>query len=347
MKRILIFLMLGLCMSFSYGQNDYSAADDADRISITPYIAENLNFNSEVKSQLMNKINRMLTENGSAGIQNGRFILTANIDVVSEDIVTTITTLYQYELRVNFYVGDGIDGILFSSASQKVKGLGETKADAYIKALKSVKPGNTAFRTMVEQGKQRILEYYNAQCDFIIREAKTYASNQEYEAAISKLVSVPVVCSDCYTRCMDEAKIVFQAKIDKEGESLYAQASAAWSASQNQDGAMQAGRLVGEINPESKAFEKGTALIAAIEKYFKDLDQREWDFFIQQHQEEWDFILKQQQDAVDLENAKLQADMEKTKIQAEVDKAEIAAMRDIGVAYSTNQQPVTYNIAWW
>jgi len=54
-------------------------------------------------------------------------------------------------------------------------------------------------------------------------------------------------------------------------------------------------------------------------KRVKELDQREWNF-----------MLKQQQDQVDLE------------------KASIKAVRDIGVAYGTHQQPVTYNIrTWW
>lgn len=319
MKRIfLLALLSGLLVSFAYPQNEAGVADDAARISLTPYISGNLNFNTEVSRQLLNKIKRMLTDNGLAGIENGRFILTANIDVLSEDIVTTTATFYQYELQVNFFVGDGIEGNLFASASQKVKGLGETKDDAYIKALKNIKPGNTAFKTMLEQGTQRILAYYNAQCDFIIKEAKAYAAQQDYDAAIFKLMSVPEVCSDCYTRCMDEAKIVFQAKIDLEGEAYYARAAALWAASPNNEGALEAGNWLAQINPASKAYEKGTVLFKTISERIKTLDQREWNL-----------QLKRQQDAVDMK------------------KAEIQAMRDIGVAYGNHQQPVTYNTSHW
>ena len=318
MKRILLLGWFGLLTSFAYPQNEVTAMDDAARISLTPYIAEDLNFNTETRRQLTHKIERMLTENGLAGIHNGRFILTASIDVLSEDIVTTTATFYQYELQVNFYVGDGIDGNLFASASQKVKGLGETKDDAYIKALKNIKPGNTTFKTMLDQGKQRILAYFNAQCDFIIKEAKTYAAKQDYDEAIFKLMSVPAVCSDCYTRCMNEAKMVFQAKIDLEGEAYYARAAALWAASQNNEGALEAGNWLVQINPGSKAYEKSAALLESISQRCKDLDKREWDF-----------IRKRQQDATDIENAR------------------IKALHDIGVAHGNNQQPVTYNINHW
>lgn len=330
MKRILFCLIAMLCMPWGYAQNDFSASDDAARISLTPYIAENLHFNAEVSGQLKNKINRMLTENGLAGIQNGRFILTANIDVLSEDIVTTTSTFYQYELRVNFYVGDGIEGNLFASSSQKVKGLGETKADAYIKALKNVKPGNAAFKTMMEQGKQRILEYYNAKCGLIIQEAKTYAARQEYDEAIFRFMSVPEVCADCYAKCMEEAQAVFQVRIDKEGEALYARAAALWGSSQNADGGMQAGLVLAEINPSSRVYEKGVALLATIAERVRELDEREYNRLKELEDREWDLKVKEQQDAVELK------------------KANIQAMRDIGVAYGNNQQPTTYNIGgWW
>ena len=317
MKRILLLGWFGLLTSFAYPQNEVTAMEDAARISLTPYIAENLNYRAEVKQQLQNKLNRMLTDNGLAGIENGRFILTASIDVLSEDIVTTTATFYQYELQVNFFVGDGIDGNLFASASQKVKGLGETKDDAYIKALKNIKPGNTAFKTMLEQGKQRILAYYNAQCDFIIKEAKAYAAQQDYDEAIFKLMSVPEVCADCYTKCMDEAQTVFQAKIDLEGEAYYARAAALWAASPTNEGALEAGNWLAQINPASKAYEKGTVLFKAISERIKTLEQREWNL-----------QLKRQQDAVDMK------------------KAEIQAIRDSWVAHGNHQQPV-YNIKHW
>lgn len=329
MKRFLLLGLLGLLTSFAYSQNEAGVADDAARISLTPYLAENLNFNAEVNRQLMNKINRILTDNGLAGIKNGRFILTANVDVLSEDIVTTTSTSYQYELQVNFFVGDGIEGSLFASASQKLKGLGETKADAYIKALKNIKPGNTVFKTMIEQGKQRILEYYNAKCDFIIKEAKAYAANQEYDEAIFKLMSVPEVCSDCYTRCMDEVKPIFQARIDREGEELYARAAALWSSSQNAEGGMQAGLILAEINPSSRVYEKGGALLSSISERVRELDEREYNRLKELEDREWNLKVKEQHDAVELQ------------------KANIQAMRDIGVAYGNNQQPVTYNIKWW
>lgn len=329
MKRIFLLCLLGLCTSFAYSQNEAAVADDAARISLTPYLAENLNFNAEVNRQLMNKINRLLTDNGLAGIKNGRFILTANVDVLSEDIVTTTATFYQYELQVNFYVGDGIEGNLFASASQKIKGLGETKADAYIKALKNIKPGNTAFKTMIEQGKQRILEYYNAKCDFIIKEAKSYAARQEYDEAIFRFMSVPEVCADCYAKCMEEAQTVFQAKIDKEGEALYARAAALWSSSQNAEGGMQAGLILAEINPSSRVYEKGAALLSAISERVRELDEREYNRLKELEDREWNLKVKEQRDAVELQ------------------KANIQAMRDIGVAYGNNQQPVTYNIKWW
>ena len=264
-------------------------------------------------------MNAILTKQGIAGARNQRFIITANADVMSEDIVVTTQEMYQYVLNVNFIVGDGIEGTKFAMASQTVKGLGETKADAYIQALKKIKPSDPVFQDMINEAKVKIIEYYNSKCDFIISQAKTLAQEQDYNGAIFRLMSVPDVCKDCYDKCMAEAQVIYQSKIDDECARMLAEARNVWGAGQDVSAADAAGKILAQINPASKCYADAAKLSADIAKRVKELDQREWNL-----------MLKQQQDAVDIE------------------KASIKAVRDIGVAYGNHQQPVTYNIrTWW
>lgn len=319
MKRcVFIGALLLSCLSI-FAQNDLGKADDVARIAISAYVDPGLNFNSEVQKQLTNKMNAILTKQGIAGSRNQRFIITANAEISSEDIVVTTKEMYQYELNVNFIVGDGIEGTKFAMASQTVKGLGETKADAYIQALKKIKPTDPTFQNMINEAKTKIIEYYNSKCDFIISEAKTMAQKQDYNGAIYKLMSVPDVCKDCYDKCLAEVQPIYQAMIDDEGARFLAEARNIWGAAQDASAADAAGAVLAQINPSSKSYAAAVKLSADIAKRVKELDQREWNF-----------QLKQQQDDVDLQ------------------KASIKAIRDIGVAYGEHQQPVTYNIrTWW
>ncbi|MCI7429731.1 MAG: hypothetical protein MSS84_02460 [Bacteroidales bacterium] len=112
---------------------------------------------------------------------------------------------------------------------------------------------------------------------------------------------------------------IYQSKIDDEGALLLAEARAIWAAGQNAEKGEEAGAILVKINPSSKSYAEAIAVNNEIAKRIKEIDQREWDF-----------ALKQQQDEVDIQ------------------KANIKAMRDIGVAFGENQQPITYNIrTWW
>jgi len=318
-KCYLLGCFLSLLAIPSFAQNDLGKSDDAARIAITPYLDSSLGFNNEVSKQLRNKMTAILTKQGLAGSKNQRFIITANADVLSEDIVVTTQEMYQYQLDVHFIIGDGIEGTKFAMASQEVTGLGETKAAAYIAAIKKIKPSDPAFQAMIEEAKNKIIEYYNSKCDFIISEAQTFAQKQDYDVAIFKLMSVPDVCKDCYDKCMTAVQPIFQAKIDDEGARFLAEARNIWGAGQDASAADAAGSVLAQINPSSKSYAEAEKLSATIAKRVKELDQREWEF-----------QLKQQQDAVDIE------------------KANIKAVRDIGVAWGEHQQPVTYNIrTWW
>jgi hypothetical protein len=319
MKKYFLWGLLSLVsIPFCTAQNTAGSADDAARIAMTAYVDPSLGFNREVSKQLTNKMNTILTKQGLAGSKNQRFIITANVDVLSEDIVVTTKEMYQYELEIHFIVGDGIEGTKFASVSQTVKGLGETKADAYLQAIRKIKPADPTFQQFIADAKTKIIEYYNSKCDFIISEAQAFAKKQEYDAAIYKLVSVPDVCKECYDKCMAAVEAIYQAKIDEDGARLLAEARTAWAAGQNVPAGENAAAVLAQINPSSKSYIEAIKLSDEIANRIKELDQREWDF-----------KLKEQQDAVDLE------------------KASIKATRDIGVAYGENQQPVTYNIIGW
>ena len=312
MKKSFILFILGfVCMTGS-AQNSLKSSDDEARIAISPYIDPNLGFNSQVQKQLLNKMDKSLTEQGIAGYGNQRFIITANADILSENIIVAAKEMYQYTLDIHFAIGDGIEGTKFAMASQTVKGVGESKADAYIHALRQIKTDNNDFKVMVDNAKNKILEYYNSKCDFIIAEATALSKKQDYDGAIYKLMSVPDVCKDCYEKCMTAVSPIYQAKIDEDGARYLAEAQGIWAASQDREAAERAGNILANINPSSSSFALAEKLNKEIAARIKEIDNREW--------------------------------KELTRQQKEY----IKTIRDIGVEYGKHQQQTTYNIGgWW
>lgn len=156
MKRILIFLMICTMSVCLWAETE--ANTEAQNIRLTACVDPSLGYNQQVEKLLLNKMNQIITKEGLGSSEKQRFIITANVSVLSEDVIVTTKELFQYELEVTLYIGDGQDGTLFASASQTLKGQGESKAAAYIAALKKIKPAEPAFKVMITKGKKRILE---------------------------------------------------------------------------------------------------------------------------------------------------------------------------------------------
>lgn len=307
-----------LLASMTFAQEQTQTMDDAARIALSAYMDPSSSIPNNAKKTLKDRMQKIITKNGMGSAKNTRFIMTANVRELNLEKSETAPVIYIYNLEVNLYIGDGIDGTLFSSCSLEVKAAGDSKDKAYMAALKKIKASDPQYQTFINEGKKKIVDYYTAKCDFIITKAQTKAKNQDFDAAIAELMQVPDVCKECYDKCMAAAQPIYQEKINQEGAKLLAEARGVWSAGQDVAAAEAAAAILAQVNPQSSAFAGAESLNAEMAKRVKELDKREWDF-----------MLKQQQDEVDLE------------------KASIKAIRDIGVAYGENQQPTTYNVVWW
>lgn len=322
MKKIFIIMFLFSALT-GFSQNSKLSADDMGRIALAAYVPQQIDkMPDAARSFLQNKLSQIVNKSGMGGsAANERFIITANVNVITKDVLPSAPPLTQFNLDVTFYIGDGIEGTKFTSTSLSVKGTGENETKAYIAALKNISPSNTNIQTFVEAGKTRIIEYYNSKCDFILKEAQSLASQNKYEESISKLISVPEVCKACYDKAMDAVAPIYQKQIDRECKQRLMEATTAWNASQDLSSAESAGYVLSQIEPSAACYKEALSLSNQIAKRVKELDQREWKF-----------QMKQQQDDVDIQ------------------KATIKAVRDIGVAYGNGPKAtvVRYNVyGWW
>jgi len=301
-----------------YAQNTAGKSDDAARITLATFVPQQIDQMPEAaRSILANKLSQIVTQNGLGGkASNERFIITANINVISKDLTATAPPMQAYVLDITLYIGDGIDGTKFASVSTQVKGVGESETKAYISALKNLKTNDPNYQSFIETGKTKIVEYYNSKCDFIIKEAQTLASQNKFEEAIFKLTGVPEVCKGCYDKCMDAIAPIYKQQIDRDCKLKLAEATNLWSANQTVEAGNQAGEILSTIEPSAACFGEVKTLSNKIATRVKELDTREWNY--------------------------------KLKEQAQ-ESERIKAYRDIGVAYGNGQpKTVTYNVrGWW
>lgn len=316
-----IFLALCAALALNLGANAQNTAgklEDMGRLTLAAYVPKQIDqMPDAARSMLQNKISQIVTQNGMGGsFRNERFILTANIVIMTKDILPGPPPMHAYTLDITFYIGDGIEGTKFASKSVSVKGVGTNETKAYIEAIKMVKPTDPGLQSFVEEGKKKIMAYYNSKCDFIIKDAQTMATQNDFEGAIFKLVSVPDVCKECYDKCMAAVAPMYQKKIDRDCKLKLAEATGIWNASQDMAAADAAGAVLAQVEPGASCYGEVKALHAKIAKKVNEIDKREWAF--------------------------------KVKEQAQTSEL-IKAYRDVGVAYGNNQpQNVSYTtVGWW
>lgn len=266
MKKLVYLLMIGLLISPALNaQNSLGKADDLARISLSPIVPDELQtVPSYAKKMLENKLQQVATSNGMGGGANPRFIITANVDILTKDITPSAPPMTALTLQVNFYIADVVAQKVFSNAVIEVKGVGTNENKAYISAIKKIAPKNPQLRHLVESGKEKIIEYYNSQCDFIITDAQAKADMKDFGRAIFTLTSIPEVCKECYDKAMGLVPDIYQKYMDDQCQKDLAAAKSAYGSKNIEETMM----YLSKITPDSKCYEDAQTLYAEAESFY-------------------------------------------------------------------------------
>lgn len=313
MKKIVLILFF---FSLYFGIN--AQQTDLNAIAATPYVAENSGVPPAASKVLETKLTNLITSAGMKASPNQRFILTAHVVTLTEDVTPTAPPQYAYTLGVNLYFGDGMNGNLYASADFEVKGVGTSKDKAYLMALKNLSPRDPNLKVMLKKGEQKAIEYYLSQGPSIIKEAQMLANNQDYDQALYVLDQIPAACPDLYNQANEVKMNIYQKQLSEEGAVAIAEARSIWNAGQDRAAADRAGRILATINPQSPAYKEAQTLSAQIAARVKSLDDREWNFKLQQQKDETD-----------------------------VKKQMLSAARDVAMEQAKNQPKTIYKIYWW
>lgn len=318
MKNLIILIWF-LLPFWVDGQNNLGQADDYARISLNVFIPEQVEkIPAGSKSLLVNKLTQAATKKGMAGGgPQGRFLLTANMDVLAKDVIAGAPNKHAYQFEVSLFIVDFIDKNIVSSTSFEVKGVGNNESKAFTGAIRTIDLKNPTVDRFFDEGKQKIIEYYNSRCDFVIARAKALAAQRQFEDAMNNLASIPEVSKDCYMKAMNEIGPIYKEFADYNCQILINVATSCWAARPNSEGAQLAGAVLSQIDPGSICYSESRQLISKMEqKVLKDENR------------DWKFIEKVFDNQVMLESLR------------------IRAWRDVGVAWGRGQQPTYNDIVW-
>jgi hypothetical protein len=326
MKKIYLIALLLFSIS-SFAQK----LDDFGRITLNAYIPEQLELSADVKSLLITKLNQISSNYGMGGTSlDPRFIITVNVNVGTKDIIAGPPQMIAQNIDLTFFIGDAVEEKIYSNYSVSVKGVGTNENKAFINAFKKINTKTTDLADFTTSGKNKIIQYYETNCDFFLKEANSYASKGQFNQALYILMKIPDVCKDCYFTALEQSDIVYKNKIDSEGKNLLEKAKTIWSSSPNAEGANQIKPLLLAINKNATCYSEVPEFNKKVEaKLTADELER---IRLEEEREKREHELA-------LENAKNDAELERLRINA---------YREVAVEYARNQPKVqtNYKVYW-
>ena len=329
MKKIFLTLLIALQFVNSNAQETIKL-DDFGRIALNTYVSNDLKIPLEAKNQLEIKLKQIASKYGMAGTTaNPRFILTASVSITTKDIIAGPPQMIAQNMDITLFVGDAIENKVFANTIITSKGVGTNENKAFIDAIKQINVQSKDLKAFLEEAKTKIVSYYATQCDIIINKAEALKGQEAYDEALYNLALVPDICKECYFKCLNEMRIVYDLKINSEGKKLLDKAITTWAANPNQEGANEATEFIKQINPKAKCIPDASKLLKSINsKLIADEKER----LIKEEEYE------KRQQVIDAENAKQQTALEKERINA---------YRQIAVEYAKNQPAVIYRNIYW
>lgn len=308
MKRIFIIgVVLSLLSSSSFAQ-------ECDIHLMAIEAGQDKRMPEAAAEYLFNRLCTAVSSDGiSASSQYAQFFIAAKALPLYQQVVPGAPARTALTLSLNLYIGDYWGEKVFDRLSFELRGAGESLERAYLNAFRSLNKNNAKIADFLQKGKTRIIDYYDAEFNNIIKEARRAAGLRNYERALFLLTSVPV-CSRGYETVSDELVKTYREYINYSCDRLLMEARNAWAVSPDRRGAAEVARILNQLEPEASCYDEALALYKEVKAKMKD---------------DWNFEMRQKyNDAVDIR------------------KQVIEAARAVGVAYGEGQQPQTTNVMW-
>lgn len=253
-------------------------------------------------NMIANKLRQIVTQNGIVGGSSASpFAITANVDVLTKEILPS--GKYIYVLNVNLYIVDTSDKKIYSSTAVEVRCAGNSQTKAYVDGIRRLSANNNNIRALIQDGRKKILDYYDANYKNIIKRSQVAASMHNYEEALYNLMAVPE-CSKGYDAAMSEAINVYKQYVNRICDINLTKARTAWMSGYTIENAEEAASYLEEIYPDAKCYGDAQELVKEIKDHMG---------------ERWKFSLKQWDDMVSIE------------------KQRMVYAREIAMAFANNQ----------
>ncbi|MBD5296259.1 MAG: hypothetical protein HDS25_08105 [Bacteroides sp.] len=270
MKKLFLSLLLSVILGAGVAKADSALTS---QVILTPYVEHDASTPKADKI-LLDKLNRIVTKYGvgsSSGLQSP-FIITGHAIELNKETTATVPPRTAVDLSLTLYIGNGEEGIQFSTCNMNLRGVGSSLDDAYAAAFKRIDINDPQLTAAIDEGRVRIAQYYEQQGPALIRKAEAFAAAGNYADAYGVLLRIPPVCPQ-YAQAQNMVIELVGKESDANNGDVIAKARAAWSASPDESGAAKAQAiLAGMSNASPKMRSQADALMKEMSTRLQKVD---------------------------------------------------------------------------
>ncbi len=259
--RTAVFLATALIGASAGAQK--ITADDLGAVPITVYIpATNTSLNAGQAEQLGSRLAQLVAASGLSGVgPDAGFALTPQVTVTRRGQAGELRAMQIVKMDLAMIIRQRTQNLTFASASTTLTGSGDSEVAAITDAIASMSTDDERLKAFVEQGKRRIVAYYESNCAAIRADAKGKAGSGNVDEAVALLLSVPREAATCQPKAAQDAEALFTSFQARQCAQLVRGARAD-AANRAFDDAVE---KLQSVDPSSPCAADADALIARIE----------------------------------------------------------------------------------
>lgn len=260
MKRLVLLAILLSSINICFAQ---TLPQSAVTLQIVVDDAEGT-LPDNVVNHIYNKLSNLLTKNGMQSYNGqNQFYISAALLTQTKDILPGPPTQIKEVMDLVLYIGDQYNELVFSSTTLTIQGVGVTPEKCYLNAIANVKANAPELVEFLQEGKKKIVNYYNQQASTMLKKAKNLSAKHNYDEAIWLLMSVPSDC-ESYDQVLQQAVAIYLEKLKYECLQNLTLAKTVWMTGCDKESAKQAAVYLSLIYPDSECYEDAKKLYEEI-----------------------------------------------------------------------------------
>lgn len=292
------------------------------QVKLNIMIPEGLPENS--KNILHNKMVAMTSVNGVGSVDASPILcVIPTFAEINHDITATVPAKHKIKYDFNIWVANLETGEVFASAQQDLLGIGDSEELAFGNAISAITPNDNKWQEMLKTAQDRIIEFYNANGDRLIKEAQGYQAVNDYSKALLILNNIPMACGEVFDRAIEVKNSVLEKCFQNDAELLISKMKSCMASPRDDENGFSHEFLAAYamVPHNSKVKAEADALYAEYVKSLDDIAQKN----MEKQQREWEAEQKRLDREAEVRIVEAQS---ATQMQAEQNAHELAMYKE-------------------